>query len=297
QLKSKSERVVELEAANEELKGRLQETLASLERETVERQAAQEKAEEGVKAAEERAAAVRTVDDQRRQAKRQEDAYDVLEGEMEKLRAKLRDAERDAADAADETEAKSREVASVNRRASSLQSQCSDLEKELDERTKALATYRGQKTQELMQAMSQVAEVTQRADDEKAKTDEAVRVSDGFRGRLTRTEGDLKAMSEQVAVDKTALEKQISLQETLTNLEREKANEATKKIESLQREIRGLEGQVARERDRVVQERQRADTVRDKSKAVVDGLKAKLLEKEAEVRKAGDSAQAAARRE
>ena len=31
--------------------------------------------------------------------------------------------------------------------------------------------------------------------------------------------------------------------------------------------------------------------------AVVDGLKAKLLEKEAEVRKAGDSAKAAARRE
>ena len=32
----------------------------------------------------------------------------------------------------------------MNRRASSLQSQCADLEKELDERTKALATYRGQ---------------------------------------------------------------------------------------------------------------------------------------------------------
>lgn len=32
QLKTKSERVVELETANEELKGRLQETLASLER-------------------------------------------------------------------------------------------------------------------------------------------------------------------------------------------------------------------------------------------------------------------------
>ena len=32
QLKSKSERVVELEAANEDLKGRLQETLDSLER-------------------------------------------------------------------------------------------------------------------------------------------------------------------------------------------------------------------------------------------------------------------------
>lgn len=32
----------------------------------------------------------------------------------------------------------------MNRRASSLQTQCTDLEKELDERTKALATYRGQ---------------------------------------------------------------------------------------------------------------------------------------------------------
>lgn len=34
-----------------------------------------------------------------------------------------------------------------------------------------------------MQAMSQVAEVTQRAEDEKAKTEEEARVSDGLRRR------------------------------------------------------------------------------------------------------------------
>lgn len=37
-----------------------------------------------------------------------------------------------------------REAASVNRRAASLQSQCEELEKELDARTKALAQYRGE---------------------------------------------------------------------------------------------------------------------------------------------------------
>lgn len=37
-----------------------------------------------------------------------------------------------------------RELASVNRRASTLEGQAADLEKELDERTKALAAYRGE---------------------------------------------------------------------------------------------------------------------------------------------------------
>ena len=47
-----------------------------------------------------------------------------------------------------------------------------------------------------------------------ALTRNAYLFSRGIMGtRLARTEGDLRAMSEQVAVDKTALEKQISLQE------------------------------------------------------------------------------------
>ena len=56
-------------------------------RETEERRTAQEKAEGGVKATEERDAAVRIVDEQRRQAKRQEDAYDVLVRNYETVRS------------------------------------------------------------------------------------------------------------------------------------------------------------------------------------------------------------------
>lgn len=37
-----------------------------------------------------------------------------------------------------------REASTVIRRADSLQKQCTELERELDERTKALAEYRGQ---------------------------------------------------------------------------------------------------------------------------------------------------------
>jgi len=47
-------------------------------------------------------------------------------------------------------------------------------------------------------------------------------------------EGDLKEVEERSAAGKTALEKQISLQETLTNLQKDKADEAMKKITSLQ---------------------------------------------------------------
>lgn len=53
-------------------------------------------------------------------------------------------------------------------------------------------------------------------------------------GRLARAEGDLKEVEERSAAGKTALEKQISLQETLTNLQKDKADEAIKKIASLQ---------------------------------------------------------------
>lgn len=52
--------------------------------------------------------------------------------------------------------------------------------------------------------------------------------------RLERTEAHLKEVEERSSVDRTALEKQISLQETLTRLQKDKADEAIKKVTSLQ---------------------------------------------------------------
>ena len=52
--------------------------------------------------------------------------------------------------------------------------------------------------------------------------------------RLARAEGDLKEVEDRSAAGKTAMEKQISLQETLTTLQKDKADEAIKKIASLQ---------------------------------------------------------------
>lgn len=52
--------------------------------------------------------------------------------------------------------------------------------------------------------------------------------------RLARAEGDLKEVEDRSSASKTAMEKQISLQETLTSLQKDKADEAIKKIASLQ---------------------------------------------------------------
>lgn len=62
----------------------------------------------------------------------------------------------------------------------------------------------------------------------------ATKLHSKSRIRLARAEGDLKEVEERSASGKTAMEKQISLQETLTTLQKDKADEAMKKIASLQ---------------------------------------------------------------
>ncbi|CAM9345119.1 unnamed protein product [Scytosiphon promiscuus] len=294
QLHERDGKVKELESSKQELQKRLDQTLADLHSESAARKAAEAKAKEGAQVLEEKEEAVARVDQLTRQAAAQADSYGVLEKELESLQSKLRDAVRAAGDAKDETEAKSRELASVNRRASTLEGQAADLEKELDERTKALAAYRGEKSQELMEALGKLATMEKKAGDQEIKLGDATRATDGLRQRLERTEAHLKEVEERSSVDKTALEKQISLQETLTRLQKDKADEAMKKITALQGEIRGLQSRVAKGRDEVSRERKRADTFRDESKAVVEKLKVQLAEKEKEVTKAAAAAAASA---
>ncbi|CAM9111645.1 unnamed protein product, partial [Ectocarpus sp. 6 AP-2014] len=147
---------------------------------------------------------------------------------------------REAAKVLEEKEAAVARVDQLTRQAAAqgdsygVLGQAADLERELDERTKALAAYRGEKSQELMVALEKATVLEKKSEDEARKSGEAVRAADSLRTRLARTEASLKEVEERSAADKTALEKQISLQETLTNLQKDKADEAVKKITSLQ---------------------------------------------------------------
>ncbi|CAN0149185.1 unnamed protein product, partial [Ectocarpus sp. 12 AP-2014] len=147
---------------------------------------------------------------------------------------------REAAKVLEEKEAAVARVDQLTRQAAAqgdsygVLGQTADLERELDERTKALAAYRGEKSQELMAALEKATVLEKKSEDEARKSGEAIRAADSLRTRLARMEASLKEVEERSAADKTALEKQISLQETLTTLQKDKADEAVKKITSLQ---------------------------------------------------------------